>query len=190
MTRVACWNKTPSLDKVENILPCLPCKLQEGLKTDVLSATWHLLQEHTTRVIEVLFFISKLCSSLCFRCLIIFCHFILASSKNALYQRSKSSQFLCGKKITELHSYNNTVVLKFRDSLSKLDIVFSLCMHNCNTKIHKTQPFTAGIISNTSTNSRNFWLSTTKCIYVILVCSITTGLPVFFWTILIFSFLK
>ena len=39
MTRVACSNKTPSLDKVENILPCLPCKLQEGLKTDVLSAT-------------------------------------------------------------------------------------------------------------------------------------------------------
>lgn len=31
--------QNPSLDKVENILPCLPCKLQEGLKTDVLSAT-------------------------------------------------------------------------------------------------------------------------------------------------------
>jgi hypothetical protein len=52
------WNKTPGLDEVDVTLPCLPCKLHRGLKTDAHPATYHLLQEHTFKIIEV-FFISK-----------------------------------------------------------------------------------------------------------------------------------
>jgi hypothetical protein len=63
MRSVTRWNKTPALDKVESTLPCLPCKLHGGLRTDALQATYHLFQEHTFKIIEEFLFRNNILDS-------------------------------------------------------------------------------------------------------------------------------